>query len=303
MPSSEAPDAGTVLRRYEEIRPRLPAAHFAERPREIADLSAIIDEFDVFVLDGYGVLNTGAEAIPGAVERVAALRAAGRRLFVLTNAASYPAAATAARYRRLGFDFAPEEIVSSRDALARALTGRSEHLWGLAARHDVANDDLDVEGVILADDPAPYEAAEGFLLLSTAEWNAARQKRLLAALAARPRPVLVGNPDLVSPREGWLALEPGWYAHEIADRSGIEPEFFGKPYANAFAAVAERLGENVPPERIAMVGDSPHTDILGGAAMGWRTVLVTGHGLLKGWSRMEIESATDIRPDFYATTT
>ena len=35
----------------------------------------------------------------------------------------------------------------------------------------------------------------------------------------------------------------------------------------------------LPPDRLAMVGDTLHTDVLGGAAAGCRSVLVTDHGL------------------------
>ena len=72
-------------------------------------------------------------------------------------------------------------------------------------------------GSLLADDPAEYDAVDGFVLLGTGDWNRARQDLLLASLRAQPRPVLVGNPNLVSPREDGLAPEPGLYAHEIAD--------------------------------------------------------------------------------------
>ncbi len=60
----------------------------------------------------------GETAIPGAPACIRDLRARGKRLVVLTNAASYPHAQAVAQYRRLGFDFAPEEIVSSRDVCA-----------------------------------------------------------------------------------------------------------------------------------------------------------------------------------------
>jgi ribonucleotide monophosphatase NagD (HAD superfamily) len=126
---------------------------------------------------------------------------------------------------------------------------------------------------------------------------------MLAALSDRPRPVLVGNPDLVAPREGGLSLEPGCYAHDIADRTDVAPEFYGKPFGNAFALVSRRIGPEVPPHRIAMVGDTPWTDVLGGAAMGWRTVLVWRHGLLSGFHLDEIAAFSDIRPDFIALTT
>ncbi|MCH8953061.1 MAG: HAD hydrolase-like protein [Proteobacteria bacterium] len=305
--ASERLDADWVCRRYEEIRARLPMARFPATSRRIGNLGDLSGEIDVFVLDGYGVLNVGTRVVPGAPERVAALRAAGKRLFVLTNGASYPAARTLLRYRRLGFDFTAGEVVSSRDALARALAGRQELRWGFAAVEASAIGELAQAGVRLGDDPADYDAVDGFVLLSTGDWNRARQDLLLASLRARPRPVLVGNPDLVSPREDGLAAEPGLYAHEIADLTGCAPEFYGKPFANVFELVRERIGagpdSGVPPHRIAMAGDTLHTDILGGACMGWRTVLVLDHGLLKGFAAGSLDRLSDIRPDFIADTT
>jgi HAD superfamily hydrolase (TIGR01450 family) len=302
MPSSERRDADWACRRYEEIRPRLPSAAFPATSRRISDLGELIDEIDVFVLDGFGVLNVGAAVVPGAPERMSALRAAGKRLFVLTNGASFPTEQSVEKYRRLGFDFCREEVVSSRDALARALAGRPKLRWGFAARADSAIGGLATRGLRLGDDRAEYETADGFVLLSSGDWNQARQEMLVASLIARPRPVLVGNPDLVAPREDGLSIEPGFYAHEIADRTGCVPEFFGKPFASVFELMRERVGE-VPGHRIAMVGDTLHTDILGGAAMGWRTVLVLDHGLVQGFDVEVLRRVSDIRSDFIANTT
>ena len=68
--------ADEAVRAYEAIRHRLPSA----RPRnggykEIETLAEIADQFDVFLLDAFGVLNVGETAIPGAVERVTELTA------------------------------------------------------------------------------------------------------------------------------------------------------------------------------------------------------------------------------------
>jgi HAD superfamily hydrolase (TIGR01450 family) len=301
--ASERFDAAWVCRRYEEIRPRLPNAAFPKLSRRIEHLGELIDEIDVFVLDGYGVLNVGKRGVPGAPERVAALRAAGKRVFVLTNGASHPVAQSVERYRGLGFEFTRDEIVSSRDALARAMANRQDRCWGFAATEVSAIGDLAANSLRLRDDPAEYDAVDGFVLLATGDWNRARHDLLLASLRTRPRPVLVGNPDLVSPREDGLAAEPGLYAHEIADLTDCVPKFYGKPFANAFELVRERIGPEVPPDRIAMVGDTLQTDILGGAGMGWRTALVLGHGLLKGFPAGSLDRLSDIRPDFIADTT
>ncbi|MEZ5797863.1 MAG: hypothetical protein R3D63_10535 [Paracoccaceae bacterium] len=49
------------------------------------------------------------------------LRARGKRLVVLTNAASYTRTQLLEKYHRLGFDFSADEVVSSRDAAAARL--------------------------------------------------------------------------------------------------------------------------------------------------------------------------------------
>ena len=48
------------------------------------------DAVRAFVPDGLGVLNVGAGPIEGAVERVARMRAAGKRVIMLTSAATQP---------------------------------------------------------------------------------------------------------------------------------------------------------------------------------------------------------------------
>jgi glycerol 3-phosphatase-2 len=305
--ASDRLDPDFVYRRYEEIRPRLPKSGFPEQSRRVGNLGDLFDKIDVFVLDGYGVLNVGSRGVPGAVERVAAMHAAGKRVIVLTNGATHPVTHSVERYRGLGFKFTRDEIVSSRDALTRAMADRQDMCWGFAATPVSQIGEIARHNRRLLDDPADYDAVDGFVLLATGDWNRVRQDHLLASLRNRPRPVLVGNPDLVSPREDGLAVEPGLHAHEIADLTGIAPEFYGKPFANAFEMVRERIGadpgSDVPPQRIAMVGDTLHTDILGGAAMGWRTVLIMDHGIMKGFPAGSLDRISDIRPDFIADTT
>jgi len=142
---------------------------------------------------------------------------------------------------------------------------------------------------------------EGFIFLSTQNWSPDLQTRIIHALKTRPRPLLVGNPDLVAPRENGLSREPGYYAHAIADKTGILPLFFGKPFGNAFEEAQRRLAAHGiigQPERMAMVGDTLHTDILGGAAAGLKTILVTAHGLFKGHDIIPYIEQSGIVPDY-----
>ena len=296
------PTTDMAVQRYEAIQERLPTSSFPAQSIFHEHLGELVDDIDCFVLDGFGVLNIGEQAVPGAVERVNALRAAGKSLRVLTNGASRPSTSTLEKYRGWGMEFDVSEVISSRDALAIALQSQSSLQWGFVALLDSDLPSLTPNHVLLEDDDCAYRTCDGFVILGSGNWNADRRSMLAAALADSPSPVLVGNPDLVAPHPGALSREPGLYAHALNDAGLAIPQFYGKPFDNAFQLVRETLID-IDPSRIAMVGDTLHTDILGGAQAGWKTVLVTGHGLLKG---LDVEAAiarSGIRPDYIVPTT
>lgn len=294
--------AAAAFARYQAIRPRLPAAQFPAQPVMAPDLSAVADRWDGFVLDAYGVLNVGEEAISGAVARMVALRAMGRRLCVLTNAASYTRPQLIAKYHRLGYDFTPDEVVSSRDLAADHLQQIApDARWAAIAAQGDDFHDLPARVIDALDHPAAFDDADGVLFLSSARWTAPLQARLVAALARRPRPFVIANPDLVAPVAGAFSLEPGLFAHAAIDLTGGAAHWFGKPYGHGFAAAAARTG--LAPAQLAMVGDTLHTDILGGAAAGMGTVLVAGHGLFAGHDPAPFIAASGIVPDVICATT
>lgn len=295
-------DADWAVRQYEAVRPLLPTARMPATTRQVADLGEVADAFDVFLLDAFGVLNIGNSPIAGAPDRVRMLKDMGKRVLVLTNGATFPAETSLEKFTDLGFDFDLAEIVSSRDALGLALAGRPEAgYWGAMAAAGSHLETLGVRYRHLETDRATYDGACGFLLLSTAEWTEDQQSLLRDSLEAHPRPVLVGNPDIVAPREQGLTMEPGFHAHELVRQLNIRPQFFGKPFGNVFDLAFSRLPD-VDLSRVLMVGDTLHTDVLGGAAYGCRTALVTGHGLLAGCIPATYIESTGIVPDYMLPT-
>jgi glycerol 3-phosphatase-2 len=294
--------AQDAFQRYEQIRSRLPRASFPTAPQVLPTLSEAADRWDGFVLDAFGVLNVGDTPIPGAVGRMAELRALGKRLCVLTNAASYTADEALAKYQRLGFDFSEREVVSSRRVAAARLEAVAPGAtWAAIAAEGDSFADLPARVVDALETREALEDADAVLFLSTQRWNAAWQERLLAAMARRPRPFVVANPDLVAPREGGLSLEPGYYAHDLIDCLGLPIRFFGKPFEEGFADAAAATGFGT--DRLAMVGDTPHTDILGGAAAGMGTILVAQHGLFAGHEVGPFLERCGIVPDVIVGTT
>ncbi len=298
MEGRPARDARRALVAYDAIRHRLPAPALSGPAQEISGLLELADRYDAFLLDAFGVLNVGETAIPGAVDAIRDLQRRGKHVLVLTNGASHPADVALAKYRRLGFDFVEEDVVSSRDALREALKIRPERSWGAMALTTSRLDELGATVALLGDDPADYEAPDGFILLGSRQWTELRQRHLIRALKRRPRPVLVGNPDLVAPRENGLSLEPGHFAHALAARTGVEPIFFGKPFPDVYRIALSRI-PGVPRSSVLAVGDTPHTDVLGGANAGIDTLLLRGFGLLAGLDP-DVASGCGIAPTWIA---
>ena len=282
---------------YEHARHRLPDASASGNARPVTGILELAEHYEAFLLDAFGVLNVGATAIPGATEAVAALQDMGKRVLVLTNGATYPAEVSLAKYRRWGFDFAPEDVVSSRDALKTGLQECLDRQWGVMAVEGSRLEELSISAHLLTDDPETYRRSEGFILLGSGDWSEKRQAMLLEALRDAPRPVMVGNPDIVAPREDGFSAEPGHYAHDAADKVGAAPVFFGKPFPNIFDLALSRV-PGVPPSRVLMVGDTLHTDVLGGAQAGCATLLTTGHGLFRGMQVAPVIARTGLSPDW-----
>jgi glycerol-1-phosphatase len=290
-------DAEAAFARYEAIRPRLPQARFPTSSLVFPTLEEVADHVDGFLLDAFGVLNIGETAIPGAVARMASLRARGKRLAVLTNAASYTKAQLLAKYHRLGFDFTAEEVVASREVAVSRLEGIApEATWAAIAAAGDAFTDIPARLLDAVADPSAFDTADSILFLSSARWSPALQLRLIAAMKRNPRPLVIANPDLVAPREGGLTLEPGLFGHDLLDVLDAKVHWFGKPFPEAFAEGIARTGLSA--SRLAMVGDTLHTDVLGGAASGCLSVLVTDHGLFAGRDSGPFIQRSGIVPDF-----
>tara|TARA_B100001173_G_scaffold281038_1_gene264924 strand:- start:206 stop:1096 length:891 start_codon:yes stop_codon:yes gene_type:complete len=279
-----------VFERYEDIRPRLPQTGYPQRTSDIASILEISDEIDAFVFDAFGVLNLGNQLIAGADFALKELRSAGKEVRVLTNAASYDKAGAVKKFSNLGVRFDTQEIITSRDAAIKNLT---PGLWGVISAADDKLNDLSFNYIRLKNDTKAYDKVDGFLFLSTSEWNAKKHLLLQQSVLKNDRPVIIANADLVAPRESGFTLEPGFYGHELIDLGASNVKFFGKPYPEVYRLVTKSLS-GVLGEKIAMCGDSLHTDILGAAAQGWKTVLVTKDGLFSGFETQRYSEESGI---------
>ena len=161
-------DAAWAVQQYEAVRSLLPNAHMPTQSIHASDLGAIADHFDVFLLDAFGVLNVGETAINSAVKRVQLLKQMNKRVLVLTNGACFPAEQALRKFLNFGFSFDLSDIVSSRDALAVGLPLLADSgFWGVMSHHNSQVESLSIPWRRLDDTRPTYDAASGFIFLST----------------------------------------------------------------------------------------------------------------------------------------
>ena len=305
IPEPNSLDLQAVIDIYEMQRPMMPhAASGAVRRR--ASLIDILDEFDGLILDGYGVINVGDGLVAG-IDTVLQVAAEQKKpVVVLTNAGSFDSAVPAAKYAKWHFPIANDAIVSSRDALSAELV-RGAGAYGNAVNVvgclGAVVTPL-MQGPSIAYDKTIdfWQQADMFALLGVIDWTNDDQAAFEAELVARPRPVFVANPDVAAPQLDKFSAEPGYWMARAMQSANMPVYWYGKPYQPAFDLALHRLnklaGRKLDNRRIAMVGDSLHTDILGGGAAGLQTVLITGAGLFRDGGVDHFITSTGIHPDW-----
>ena len=297
-------DVSRTVAVYETLRHRGPTGEpgGAERRKSLRDILA---RFDALLLDGYGVLNTGAKAVPGAASLIDDAGQAGLAVLVLTNGASNPSSLTAMNYRGLGLSIDDEQVVSSRDAMLGSMAGEPGPIGVVGGVAQLPEGDRYT--ALDPTQPDQWLRVASIAFVGSIGWNLQWQDCLSRAMAAEI-PVHVANPDVAAPHEGEFSLEPGfWVAKALDEHPGAVVHWYGKPHGPVFDLALERLEaisgrRDWDRDRLAMVGDSLHTDILGANAAGIKSVLVTGHGLFRGGGAEEAMELTGIRPDFIAAT-
>ena len=305
LPAPTALDLPAVIDIYESQRPMMPDA-VAGAGRQRHSLIEILDEFDGLILDGYGVINIGDGLVPGIEALLQRAAAQNIPIVVLTNGGSFESSQAAAKYAKWQLPIAADTVVSSRDALIAALddTPRSTlpatHVMGCLGT--VVTPLAHAPTLAYGQTADFWQQADAFALLGTIDWTERDQADFESALIARPRPVFVANPDVAAPQIDQFSAEPGYWMARAMQSADIPVYWYGKPYRPAFDLALRRLhqlaGRKLDVRRVAMVGDSLHTDILGGGAAGLQTVLITGAGLFRDGGAIHYIAASGIQPDW-----
>jgi HAD superfamily hydrolase (TIGR01450 family) len=243
----------------------------------------LLPQYKAVFLDSYGVLKNHRGVIEGVRSVIEEIRDRGLPLRVLTNDASRSQKMQAQGFSEIGLDnILAEEIITS-GMMARqylelknpkgliAYLGTDQAakyilevgLKTIAVNKINADNITEIQAMVFLDD-------EGF------DWNN-DINHTLNLLRHRNIPAIVANSDAIYPvSKNDVSIATGSIAKLVENVLGREFIHFGKPDSQMFMYAYEHVNQNHNIRRsdILMVGDTLHTDILGGNKFGLGTALV-----------------------------
>ena len=245
----------------------------------ISSLSEISDEFDIAVLDQWGVLHNGREPYPRAIGALEWLNKSGKPAIMLSNSGKR-AAVNIRRICGMGFPkrFIRHVETSGETAWRAFKEGRFPipqsdrmKLYPISERRlDAEEWAAGNKGIELA---SSVEDAAALLLMGLPRNSESESVDLVFRRAIElGLPLICTNPDKSSPRSSGNVRSPGAAADEYCKLGG-RVVTYGKPFPEVFKAV-RLLEPNVDRRRFLMVGDSLEHDVSGASAAGFSTVFV-----------------------------
>jgi HAD superfamily hydrolase (TIGR01450 family) len=264
----------------------------------LVNATTLVDLYDFFLLDAYGVLVHATDAIEGADHFLDAIMVAEKSFMVVTNDASRLPETSAKRFADFGLKVKAEQILTSGSLLApffasRGLSGSRCMVLGpedsfeyvrLAGGEAIApSADASFDALVICDDA-------GYPFLETMEMILSN---LFRHYDRGDSPVLIlPNPDVIYPKGGGaygytsgaaaLMIEAAVAQRYPQERAGFVR--LGKPFGPMFREV-KRL---TPSENMIMVGDQIETDIIGARSAGIDAALVDT-GIAK-WESTMVEA-------------
>jgi HAD superfamily hydrolase (TIGR01459 family) len=247
--------------------------------RAISGLRDVADQFDGFILDLWGLVHDGERPYPPSEGTLRALRDAGKKTLLLSNAPRRAYALVEAMTKMgIARDLYGEVLSSgeaTRDALIRkedpffaALGGKAYHLG--PERDRSVFEDTGLEIVPRIED-ADFIVNTGPMGLDE---KVDDYLGVLDTAARRGLSMVCANPDFVVIRGGRPIVCAGAIAARYRDLGG-KVALRGKPDPAIYNLAVERLGVS-DKSRVAVVGDALETDVKGARASGLASIWCTG---------------------------
>ena len=273
----------------------------------VSDFKTILDQYKIIFFDAFGVLKNYHGLVPGIEKTFDYITRQNKEYYIVTNDASRSPQQLAESYHKLGLHaITPDRIISSgmlakeyldlkvnNGIVAYLGTNNSAHYIDSSGLHTLPVSAINytnidqVNALVLLDD-------EGF------NWFDDLNKTI-NILRKRTIPAIVANTDNTYPLSGnnEVAIAIGGIASMIETIVGKRFIRFGKPDSQLFMFAYDliRWRLEITKKDILMVGDTLHTDIIGGNKFGLDTVLVLSGNTLPDDAEIRIRS-TGIVPTY-----
>lgn len=267
-----------------------------------------VKNFKAVFLDSYGVLKNHQGLIEGVPETIDYIREQGIELRVLTNDASRSQPQQVQMFEDLGLKGLKEEEVITSGMLARQFLelkikkGKVAYLGTENSASYIMQNGL--EGIPVSEiDIENNSDVSAFAFLDDEGFEWHRDiNRTVNFLRRNNLPIIVANSDKYYPiSRDDVAVAIGGISRLC--ESVLNQKFirFGKPDSQMFMFAYDDINEtgNFDKSDILMVGDTLHTDILGGNKFGLKTLLVLS-GNTRGKTAESKINSTGIIPDYIA---
>ncbi len=249
----------------------------------LADVDGLVSDMD-------GVFYRGDRPIAGAGEAVARWRAAGKRIVFCTNNSHHTVPEYVAKLAQAGVPVTEEDVVSSGVVLGEVLKERgAAGARALAVGGQGLRAGLEAAGVVAVGEDVPPEEIDYVVVGWDTAFDYGKMRRACMAVRAGAE-LLATNSDATFPAPDGLWPGAGAILASIEVSAGRRAEVLGKPHAPMMDAAARRLAGC---RRIAIAGDRADTDLAGGLARGWLTILVTS-GVTTPEEARELRPAPDL---------
>lgn len=242
----------------------------------------IIKAYDAIIFDIWGVIYDGVEPYEGAVEIINDILNSAKKVVFLSNNPR-PYSFNLNNFRKWGIEVEKAIIYTSGDAVREQLVNWNDPALkniGRKIYHLGAERNADILSGLEVQVTESLEEAD-FLLLTAycdedEDFN--RYDNLFKRALDLKIPAICANPDIYAQQGGLLRKCAGAFGKKFEDMGGIV-YYYGKPDERVFNKVIDTYFQNIPKNKILMVGDTLETDVLGASRVGIDSVLLlTGNG-------------------------
>ena len=239
-------------------------------------LEDIVDQFDAFFIDQFGVIMDASGPYPFAIDAIKRLSKYGKPIVLISNSGKR-AKKNCDRLERLGFDLNLfTAVITSGEVAYWTIKNKFEDSVFIKLKIYLISSDSDTSPIDGLSCKTTKNTDEADYLIIAGSGSDKKPlsyyKSLLEPMANRGVPAFCTNPDLVMLTQNGTSFGAGLIAKEYEDMGG-SVTWFGKPHPLIYKFALNKIPK-IEPHNVLCFGDSVEHDIRGGYFANCKRALV-----------------------------